>query len=144
MLTFTEIRNLPFQNISITDYAIIGNQLIVEISGIFYHAEGQNLFPTGRFREVIRVYVKNNLRILFDLETGIFAHLRTANIIKSQVNVFNGFAYGNEFTLTNGQVWAQTSTLNSPCNPGGKVWIKDNSIMRVGNWNFDVAVQRIR
>lgn len=143
MLTNEELKTLPWNAVSISDTTIIANHQILEIGGKFYSAHGNGIFP-NRYDQQTRAYQKTGNMILFELNEGNFTRIVPADILKSKVNDFNGFDTGKLFELENGQVWKQTDTLSSPCSPGGTVWIFNHSVIRVGNWNFDVAVKQVK
>lgn len=140
MLTHNELISLPWSLVVITDSKIIANHQILEINGNFYSVHSNNIFP-NHYNQQTRWYNKGGQVILFELQSGAFARLLPADIIKSVVDEFDGFEYGKVFELRNGQRWRQTDGLNSPCSPGGTIWIFNHSIIRVANWNFDVSVQ---
>jgi len=142
MLTIDEIQSLPYDNVTITDSIFFPHNQILEINCRFYIVLNEQ-FPVGGYLQVIRMYNKTNQRLLYDLQSGICVRLIAVDMIKSYVQEFDGFALGKKFVLQNGQVWEQIDTLNSPCSPGGRVWIKDQSVIHVGNWNFFVQVRRI-
>ena len=143
MLTQNEITSLPWVNVIISDSKIIANYQVVEINGNFYTVHGNITFPNSCNLQ-IRCYNKNGQIILFDSQNRTLARLQSADVIKSKVDDFNGFAYGKTFELRNGQVWQQSDSLDSPCQPGGDVWILNHNIMRVANWNFDIVVTQIK
>ena len=143
MLTAAELQTLTYRNVTISDHATFPDGQILEISNRYYVVQN-TIFPTGGYRQQVRLYSRGNELFLYDVQSGTCVRLLPADIIKSHIQEFNGFAHGKRFELRNGETWEQTDTLNSPCSPGGKVWIKDQRVMRVGNWDFNVAVKRNR
>lgn len=144
MLTHAEINSLPYSNVTISDAKIFANYQILEINNRFYSAHSNRIFPTGAYNQQLRLYSTAENLILLDMQSGTFARLVPADIIKSYVQDFDGFDRGKKFVLNNGQVWEQTSGLSSNCSPGGDVWIADHQVIRVANWDFDVAVKQVK
>lgn len=143
MLTKAELNTLPYNSVSITDSIFFPQNQVLEINNRFYIVLNAQ-FPTGGFKQAIRMYNKQNHLFLYDLESGTCVRLITVDMIKSHVQEFDGFAPGKKFALQNGQVWEQTDGLHSNCSPGGRVWIKDQCVMHVGNWDFFVQVKQIK
>jgi len=144
MLSKEELQTLSYQFVKIEDYCYFGGHQILEIPTRFFLVHDYQNFPTGGSRKKIRLYNKNGRFYLFDSESGTCVWVMSVDMIKSHVSEFDGFSFGKKFELKNGQIWEQIGYLNSPCSPGGKVWIKDRCVMRVGNWDFDVPVRRIK
>ena len=140
------------QNHTPIDFGRIQNRLnffgrtLYELNnGNFYLRRDNHLLNDHEFHTPIQIFRFENELVAYFPNVNMQTMVEKVNMIHSEtVNEFTGFEPGRRYELRNGQTWEQVGGVTSYCQPGGTVLIRDNNLMQIGNWNFEIRVRRIR
>lgn len=147
MLTIEYIQNnAPVDNGTIQNRLnFFGSGLYKLSNGNFYLRLDHHFMDELGFNIPIQIFSFHDDLFAYLPESGMQTRVESINMIHSQtVGEFTGFEPGRQYRLDNGQIWEQVGGVSSNCEPGGTVLIKDENLMQIGNWDFEIPVRRVK